>query len=172
MADDSRARLLLIVTGSTLRAEEADRPLAYYLQQQIERRLAGMDPAAPRLAVRVVADFRWLHEDAFHALPTISLGGPGVNALAQRWLDELPLCLAVDDHYFIQMQPDVEELKASVWGMDNPDTQIAVSAFLQRCLPRFLDRYLALAEQEPDLGLVPDSDASDSDDEDELDSEE
>lgn len=169
MADDSRARLLLIVTGSTLRAEEADRPLAYYLRQQIERRLAEIETGPPSFSVRVVADFRWLHEDAFHALPTISLGGPGVNALAQRWLDELPLCLAVDDHYFIQMQPDIEELKASIWGMDNPDTQIAVSAFLQRYLTPFLERYLALAEQEPDLGLVSDSDASDSDDEDEID---
>jgi hypothetical protein len=32
MAAHTRARLLLIVTGSTLRAEELDRPLGYYLK--------------------------------------------------------------------------------------------------------------------------------------------
>ena len=36
MAAPTPARLVLIVTGSTLRAEEVDRPLAYYLKQQIE----------------------------------------------------------------------------------------------------------------------------------------
>ena len=37
MAAEPPARLLLIVTGSTLRAEELDRPLAYYLKQRIDR---------------------------------------------------------------------------------------------------------------------------------------
>ena len=32
MASGSRARLLLVVTGSTLKAEELDRPLGYYLK--------------------------------------------------------------------------------------------------------------------------------------------
>ena len=39
MAAKSTARLLLIVTGSTLRAEEVDRPLAYYLKQRVEANL-------------------------------------------------------------------------------------------------------------------------------------
>ena len=37
MADGPADRVLLIVTGSTLRAEEMDRPLAYYLKQRIEQ---------------------------------------------------------------------------------------------------------------------------------------
>jgi hypothetical protein len=40
MASGSPLRVLLIVTGSTLRAEEMDRPLAYYLKQRVERALA------------------------------------------------------------------------------------------------------------------------------------
>ncbi len=111
MAKRPPIRLLLIVTGSTLRAEEKDRPLAYYLKQRIEKFLLdgddrdlGLDPTAgdaPRevqeasesqaarlegLQIRAVADFRWIHDDLLQGLPTISLGGPGVNALAHRWL--------------------------------------------------------------------------------------
>ena len=127
MADQPRARLVFIVTGSSLRAEEVNRPLAYYLKQQAEQRLASVEPASDRLQVRVVADFRWLNDD-WQRMPTISLGGPGVNALAHRWLEDVPVTLAVDEQYYIQMDPDLNELRASIWGMNNTTTQIAVSA--------------------------------------------
>ncbi len=158
--DPDPRRLLLIVTGSTLRAEELDRPLAYYLKQRIEqiatpvplrkdrssksRAASASAPASSastkqvRFRGLVVADFRWIHEKSLQALPTISLGGPGVNALARQWLEELTVSLAVDEQYYIQMDPDLKPPHASVWGMDNANTQIAVSVFLDRFLPRFL----------------------------------
>jgi hypothetical protein len=135
--------MLLIVTGSSLRAEEADRPLAYYLKQQVEGAAGQLDAFPDPPVVHVIADFRWLHEDALQALPTISLGGPGVNAVAHRWLEDVPVSLAVDNQYYIQMDPDLKELRASIWGMDNPNTQLAVAVFLQRFLPRFLDHCAA-----------------------------
>jgi hypothetical protein len=139
-------RLLLIVTGSTLRAEEMDRPLGYYLKQRIEEAVkatAGQSEAGHDVSdfqVRVVADFRWIHDEFLQGLPTISLGGPGVNALAHRWLEEIPISLAYNERYFIQMDPDLTEPHVSIWGMDNATTQIAVSVFLARFLPRFLER--------------------------------
>jgi hypothetical protein len=139
MAAESPARLLLIVTGSSLRAEELDRPLAYFLKQQIERVLKESNPPLDPFQVCVVADLRWLHEKKLQALPTISVGGPGVNALARDWLEEVPVSLAVDEQYYIQMDPDLEESRASVWGMNNSTTQIAVSVFLDRFLSRFLE---------------------------------
>ena len=139
MADDSAARLLLIVTGSTLRAEEVDRPLAYYLRQRIEQSLAESDLDVGPFRVQVVADFRWIHDEPLQDAPTISLGGPGVNALAHRWLEEIPVSLAVDEQYYIQMDPDLDEPRASIWGMDNASTQIAVSVFVDRYLSRFLE---------------------------------
>src|SRR4051794_30110562 len=39
MAASTPGRLLLIVVGSTLRAEEVDRPLAYFLKQKVEQYL-------------------------------------------------------------------------------------------------------------------------------------
>src|SRR5438874_11401548 len=86
-----KAERLLIVTGSTLRAEEVDRPLAYYLKQRIDAAPGEGDSAHPSFQVRVVADFRWIHDEALQDLPTISIGGPGVNALAHRWLADIPL---------------------------------------------------------------------------------
>ena|ERR1017187_4048394 len=144
MAKELPIRWLLIVTGSTLRAEEMDRPLGYYLKQRIEDSLSqavtmgqhGLDD----YLVRIVADFRWIHDEPLQNLPTISLGGPGVNALSHRWLEEVPVSLAFSERYFIQMDPDLAEPRASIWGMDNASTQIAVSVFVDRFLPRFLDR--------------------------------
>lgn len=157
MADDPRPQPLLIVVGSTLRAEEADRPLAYYLKQQIEA-AAGAEPEVGPIRAIVIADFRWIHDENLHRLPTICLGGPGVNALAHRWLEELPLSLAVDDQYYVQMDPDLDEPRASLWGMDNPTTQVAVSAFLQRYLPQFLRRSVS-----PPTALEPEPDDLDDD---------
>jgi hypothetical protein len=144
MAKESSLRLLLIVTGSTLRAEEMDRPLGYYLKQRIEQSLSeavaiGKENLEDYL-VRLVTDFRWIHDEPLHHLPTISLGGPGVNALAHRWLEEVPISLAYSERYFIQMDPDLTEPRVSIWGMDNATTQIAVSVFVDRFLPRFLER--------------------------------
>jgi hypothetical protein len=137
MADDSPPRLLLIVIGSTLRAEELDRPLGYYLQQQVERISKRLDlPFKPL----VIADIGWMNDDSLQEVPTISIGGPGVNHLARSWFEEVPFSLAVDERYCIQMDPDLAELRASIWGMDNASTQIAVSVFVDRFLPRFLEQ--------------------------------
>jgi hypothetical protein len=152
MAAEPSASLLLIVCGSTLRAEEVDRPLAYYLKQRVEEQLvAAGDASEAPLEVRVVADFRWIHDQPLQALPTISVGGPGVNALAHRWLEEVPVTLAVDEQYYIQMDPDLDEPRVSVWGMDNATTQIAVSVFVDRFLPRFLEHCVTDADDPTDL---------------------
>jgi hypothetical protein len=141
MSSGPRPKLLLIVTGSTLRAEEMDRPLGYYLKQKVEKYLADHPIPGLMLHVLVVADFRWLNDDPLQTLPTISVGGPGVNAVARQWFeDDLTTSLAVDGRYYIQMDPELRELRASIWGMDNATTQFAVAAFLSRFLPRFLKR--------------------------------
>jgi hypothetical protein len=150
MAVDPPARLLLIVTGSTLRAEELDRPLAYYLKQQIERLLHEIGPPLGHLQIRVVADWRGFHDRWLQSMPTISVGGPGVNALAHYWLEAVPVSLAVEDQYYIQMDHDLEESHASVWGINNSTTQIAVSVFLDRFLPRLLEHCASITRNHSD----------------------
>ena len=151
MASPTSARLLLIVTGSTLRAEEVDRPLAYYLKQRVEQYLTENEPGAGPMFVRVVADFRWIHDEPLHPVPTISVGGPGVNALAHRWLEEVPVSLVVDERYYLQMDPDLDEPRVSIWGMDNATTQIAVSVFIDRFMPRFLEHCATIPSSPVDL---------------------
>ena len=56
----------------------------------------------------------------------------------------------------IQMDPDLEEPHVSVWGMNNSTTQIAVSVFLERFLPRFLEH---CASHTPDPADLDDPDA-------------
>jgi hypothetical protein len=173
MATAAPLRLVLIVIGSTLRAEEMDRPLGYYLKQRIEQSLREAIVSGRHgledYIVRVVADFRWIHDEPLQSLPTISLGGPGVNALAQRWLEDVPVSLAFSERYFIQMDPDLSEPRASVWGMDNASTQIAVSVFVDRFLPPFLDRcatstaHLSTLDGDSDASTGTDDDDSDDD---------
>jgi hypothetical protein len=168
MAKAITFRPLLIVTGSTLRAEEMDRPLGYYLKQRVEQ--AVIEATASGLqdlkdyVVRVVADFRWIHDEPLQSLPTISLGGPGVNVLTHRWLEELPISLAYNERYFIQMDPDLVEPRASVWGMDNATTQIAVSVFVDRFLSRFLERCATISAQLAPFDGDSDAGADDSND--------
>jgi hypothetical protein len=163
-------RLLLIVTGSTLRAEEMDRPLGYYLKQRIEEVLTGGTKQSKLVQglddyqVRVVADFRWIHDEFLQSLPTISLGGPGVNALSHRWLEEVPISLAYNERYFVQMDPDLAEPRVSIWGMDNSTTQIAVSVFLERFLPRFLERCASVPARSFDMDEEEEHDAGEGDD--------
>ena len=156
MAAIPSARLMLIVTGSTLRAEEVDRPLAYYLKQRIEQYQESHEPSSSSggaLTVRVIADFRWIHDEPLQSLPTISVGGPGVNALAHRWLEDVPVTLAVDDRYYLQMDPDLDEPRVSIWGMDNATTQLAVAVFLERFFPRFFEHCATLPLNPIDLDL-------------------
>jgi hypothetical protein len=148
-----------------------DRPLAYYLKQRIENLLSdgtakGRNGVEDYL-VRIVADFRWIHDEPLQSLPTISLGGPGVNALSHRWLEEVPVSLAFSERYFIQMDPDLAEPRVSIWGMDNTSTQIAVSVFIDRFLPRFLDRcaivpaHLSALDSDGETGAGTDTDDDD-----------
>jgi len=127
--------LILIITGTTLRAEQMDRPLAYYLQNQIDELGAGHDD---RLAL-VISDRYYLTHPDLHGLPAISVGGPGVNRLTQRLLKKLPAALAADGKFFIQMDPDDRDLRVSIWGMDNPQTRIAVVTFAERYLAHFVN---------------------------------
>lgn len=143
MVKEPLIRWLLIVTGSTLRAEEMDHPLGYYVKQCIEEsRLQATTSGQSGLedyCVRIVADFRWIHDEPLQSLPIILLGGLSVNALAHCWLQNVPVAIAFSECCFIQTVPDLAEPRASIWGIDNASIGIAVSVFVDRFLRRFLN---------------------------------
>jgi hypothetical protein len=117
---------ILIVTGTEIPAEMNDRPLAYGLKAEIDRRGVGK---SFRGAV-VVSDSWFAQNRIFHLCPAVAVGGPGVNALAASLVEELPMLVKRDDRVFVQGKWDGEEKRASLWGMDRTATAQAVEVFL------------------------------------------
>ena len=117
---------VVLVTGSSLTAEERDRPLAYRLKAEIDRRGAGH---AYRRAV-VVADLWYLQNRIFHLNPTIAIGGPGANGLSNELAEALPTVYSRDERVFVQADFETELKRASLWGVDAPCTSAAVDAFV------------------------------------------
>jgi len=143
--DDGVSGLLLIVVGSHLRAEVADRPLAYRLRERIsawlEKFARDVDP--PVWPV-VCSDIWYVNQESLHGRPTISLGGPGVNALSAYFNDKLPTGVVRNDQKVIQLDPEFVDLRVSIWGMNHDLTVDTVEHFCRE----YLDGYLrAVATQ-------------------------
>jgi len=117
---------VVLVTGSSLTAEERDRPLAYRLKSEIDRRGAGH---AYRRAV-VVADLWYLENRIFHLNPTIAIGGPGANGLSNELAESLPTVYSRDERVFVQADFETELKRASLWGVDASCTSAAVDVFM------------------------------------------
>jgi hypothetical protein len=116
---------VVLVTGASLTAEERDRPLAYLLKAEIDRRGAGH---AYRRAV-VVADLWYLENRIFHLNPTIAIGGPGVNGVAQEFSAVLPTVYSADERVFVQADFEDDVKRATLWGADAGATAQAVEVF-------------------------------------------
>ncbi len=119
---------VVLVTGSSLTAEERDRPLAYLLKAEIDRRGAGH---AYRRAV-VVADIWYLENRMFHLNPTVTIGGPGANGVAQEFSEVLPTVYNGEDRVFVQADFDGDLKRAALWGADAAATASAVEVFTTR----------------------------------------
>lgn len=117
---------VVLVTGSSLTAEERDRPLAYRLKAEIDRRGSGH---AYRRAV-VVADLWYLQNRIFHLNPTIAVGGPGANAVSQELGESLPTVYSREERVFVQADFEGEPKRAILWGVDASCTSAAVDAFM------------------------------------------
>lgn len=132
---------LLIVTGSTLRAEQMDRPLAYHLKDVIEKQLVEL---SGDLQIVVISDLWYLNSQSLQKIPTISVGGPGVNAVAANLYEKLSKTLIVEERLVIQMDLHLQDLRASVWGTNHDLTVNATELFIDRGhLKNFVSAVLA-----------------------------
>jgi len=134
MADD----LLLIVTGSTLAAEAHDRPAAYALRDRISGWLEREGKSA-RVRPLVCSDVWWLNDPSLRERPTVSVGGPEVNALTAYLADKLPTAFAIDGALMVQMDVEFGDLLVACWGIDHAQTARAVGAFVERYMLAFLE---------------------------------
>jgi len=138
---------VLIVTGIDVPAEMNDRPLAYRLKAEIDRRGAGR----PFRGGLVVSDAWFAQNRIFHLCPVVSVGGPGVNALAASLVNELPILIKREERVFVQGAWDGEERRASLWGMDRAATAEAVEVFLTE---GYCDGFLRAAwKMKPGVGV-------------------
>lgn len=149
MPDAHTDQLLLIVVGAHLRAEAADRPLAYALIERIrnwlQQRMHSTDwPLMPL----VCTDVWYLNNAQLHTRPAISLGGPGVNALSAYLYQKLPTALAVEDKLVVQVDVEMTDLRAAVWGVDAQHTATAIDLFEKKYLDDFM--LAAVTQIEPD----------------------
>lgn len=131
-----RDETVVVVIGGTGEDDSGDRPIAEVLRREIDGRADGQ---AYRRAV-VLTDAEFLDSPGLHRNPTITIGGPGVNAVAQRLVAELPTMWQHEDRSFVQAELE-ESRRIAIWGMDRVCTAKAVEAFLQEgFLDILLDR--------------------------------
>lgn len=135
---------VMIVVGAHLRAEEADRPLAYRMVQEIEQwkeRFAAL--LGVEIEPVVCTDLWYLNHETLRALPTICIGGPGVNALSAYLAQHLSADNK-DADVLLQIDPDFTDLQACIWGTNQELTTHGLQLFIDR----YLDAYLrAVATQ-------------------------
>jgi len=142
---DESPNLMLIVVGSGLRAETADRPLAYRLRERIHAWLErfGASLNIPLVPV-VCSDLWYLQQENLSGRPTISLGGPGVNALSHEFFEKLNPAVVRNDEILIQLDPEFIDLRVCIWGRNHAMTVDALEMFVRK----YLDGYLrAVATQ-------------------------
>jgi hypothetical protein len=126
---------VIIVTGSEIRAEERDRPTAYRLKEEIDRRSDGQ----PFRRAVVVGDAWFLDHRVFHLNPSIAVGGPGVNGLTAELSQQVPVVWTQDQRAFVQVDFENPAKRAALWGLDAEATMLAVQTFVSR---GFLDDLL------------------------------
>ena len=116
---------VVLVTGSSVTSEERDRPLAYGLKAEIDRRGAGH---AYRRAV-VVGDLWYLDNPIFQLNPTIAIGGPGANGVSQEFSAVLPTVYKREDQVFVQVDFEGDLKRAALCGANAALTAAAVDVF-------------------------------------------
>lgn len=131
------SELLLIVVGAHLGAERHDRPTADSLRSFLAEALADLEDTP--LRPLVCTDIWYLNNDELRRRPTISVGGPDVNALTANWASKLPSALAVDGRYMVQLDLEGIEPIAACWGATHAETRNAVDAFVSRFARPFLE---------------------------------
>ena len=148
---DDNYHMLLIVVGAHMRAEVADRPLAYGLRQRIHEwfdQRAGEINVAVRCVV--CSDIWYVNQPDLARHPTISLGGPGVNALSAYFAQKLARAFVRDNQMIIQLDPEFVDLRVCIWGMNHELTVEALELFNHRYLEGYLRAVVTQVEPQHD----------------------
>jgi hypothetical protein len=139
MTDPEYGHMLFVVVGAHLRAEAGDRPLAYKIVDAIEHWIEEhQSELSMDIHPVVCSDIWYVNHRELQQRPTISVGGPGVNALSAYYTQKLEAAFVRDEQMMIQLDPEYVDLRCSVWGMDHELTVQAVDLFIGDYLDRLL----------------------------------
>jgi len=139
--------LMLLVVGAHLRAEMADRPLAYQLKSRIDQWL-DQHRGEMNISLKpvVCSDIWYVNNEALQTRPTICIGGPGVNGLSAYFRQKLHDALVRENQVVIQLDPEFTDLRVCLWGMDHALTVEALELFMTRYLENYLRAVLTQVE--------------------------
>jgi len=120
---------ILIVVGADIKPEQKDRPLAYWLQKQIDK-ATGFEKTPFSKSI-VISDALFSGDKIIQACPTISIGGPGVNLVTAELVNELPIYISEDYRYYIQCDDKPGKNRVLIWGMDQETSSGALNIFVE-----------------------------------------
>jgi hypothetical protein len=126
---------LPIVVGAHLAAEVHDRPRAYALRDEIAERLVAPQPLVPI----VCSDLWYLNTAPLRTQPTVAIGTPDHNAATAFFAGRVPTAFMVEGSFRIQLDPELLDLRACIWGQGPRKTAAGVEAFIDRYLDAFLE---------------------------------
>ncbi len=142
---------LLIVVGAHLRAETADRPLAYELRDHAMKWLAEhREQLNVTLGVTVCCDIWYLNNERLQHCPTVSLGGPGVNALSAYFAQNLKHDTDAEQQVLIQIDPEFTDLRVCIWGSNHELTVKGLDLFVHQYLDGYLRAVVTQVEPHAD----------------------
>ena len=129
--------VLPIVVGANLEAELMDRGVASELRDAIR---TAQDRTVPSGALQpvVLSDLWYLNDPPLRVQPTIAVGRPEINAATAFLAARIPTAFMVDGTFRVQLDPELVELNACLWGSDARSTAEAVACFIDRYLPDYL----------------------------------
>lgn len=144
LTDPDTSRLMLIVVGAHLDAELNDRPLAYRLRERV---LEMLDEGDSRGLIPIVCcDVWYLNDESLKLRPTISIGGPEINA-ATAWLaHRLPQAFVVEEAFRLHLDPELIDLRACLWGANVGATASGVDLLAERYLADYLEAAACLKD--------------------------
>lgn len=138
---DRRQTVIVVVGGGE---SGADRPLALALQREIDARGGTLYRRA-----LVIGDQAYLDRPDLYQHPTIAIGGPGANAVAARFVPDLPTLWQADEDAYVQVGLGDDLKRVALWGVNAAATAQAVDVFMgQGLLDILLER---IWQADPDV---------------------
>lgn len=139
---------VVIVVGADLRAETLDRPIVHALQRGVNTLLAKESGATGRTlpAAVICTDVWYLNSSTLRLCPTISVGGPDINALSAYLIGRIAPVFAVEGRYAVHADPRREQLAACLWGVDATNTAHAMDVFCSKYLTEFVQACVRVPE--------------------------